>query len=132
MDKNYYILIDGIEIPVSEEIYREYYQPVWREAWRANTRSRKEYSYERMIEDGMQIADPEKLIEEIVADKLMLDKLFLALEMLSEDERDIIQYLFYDERTERDIASEFQIAQQTLHKKKNRILKKLRHLIENK
>ncbi|MCI8276279.1 MAG: hypothetical protein HFI66_11870 [Lachnospiraceae bacterium] len=39
--------------------------------------------------------------------------------------------MFYEERSEREIAKKYGISQAAIHKRKNRILEKLRKWIEN-
>lgn len=129
MEKAYYILIDGQEIPVSEEVYRAYKQPVWRESKRIKVRAEHEYSYEAMLDEGMEIADSQKLVEEIIEDQILLDMLYTALDQLTGDERDLIEALFQCGQTEREAADALDISHQAVHKKKIRILEKLRKLL---
>ena len=49
----------------------------------------------------------------------------------SEDEQYLIRQLFFEERTERDLAEELKIYHNAVHKRKNRILKKLKNILEN-
>ena len=46
---------------------------------------------------------------------------------LTKEERDFICALFFDEKTESDVAKALGVSQQAVHKRKNRILKKLKH-----
>lgn len=55
MKKEYYIkLSDGQIIPVTEEVYREYKRPQWRETKQKKVRQMREFSLEYMIENGME------------------------------------------------------------------------------
>lgn len=130
MGETYYIRINGENVPVSEEVYRAYRQPVWRETKRSEVRSDHEYSYERMLEDGMEIASRETLVENIVEDKLMLDMLLAALNELTADERNLIDALFYQGKSEREVAGEIGISSIAVHKRKHKILSKLRKLLK--
>ena len=120
MEKEYYILIDGQKIPVTEEVYRAYKQPVWRESKRAKVRAELEYSYDGMLEDGMEVASDE-LVEDIVADKLLLDTLLAELSELTEDDRSI-DALFYQVISERDLSKKTGVAQTAINYQKKRIL----------
>ena len=53
----------------------------------------------------------------------------MALKQLSEDEWVIIKMLFYDEMSERDTAKVLGISQVAVNKRKHRILKKLKKII---
>ena len=129
MDKEYFIVIDGEKIPVSEEVYHAFKRPAWAERKRRQVRADYERSLEQLAADGFEVSDESTLVDEIVEDKLMLDMLFSALDELTADERGLIDALFFDEKSEREVAALKNIAQQTVHKKKNRILKKLKKLI---
>lgn len=122
MGKDYYIVINGEKIAVSEEVYRAYKQPVWRESKRAKARADMEYSYSGMLEDGFEIASDDALVEDIVTDKLVLDMLLAALDELNDDDRRLIDALYYREQTERDVEKETGIPQTTINYQKKRIL----------
>lgn len=62
---------------------------------------------------------------------MQLEQLYKALSLLSEDEQYLIRQLFFEERTERDLAEELKIYHNAVHKRKNRILKKLKNILEN-
>lgn len=132
MEKERYIWLNGEKIYVSEEVYRAYYRPVWREAKQKETRDDMECSYDFMLEhdfDG-QAAEDQVLVDEIVADKLLLDELYAALAELTFDERGLIDALYFDEKSERELSSETGVPNPTIHSRKNAVLKKLRKLLE--
>lgn len=54
------------------------------------------------------------------------------LSFLDEDERKLIEYIYFLEMTEREIAKIYHISQPAIHKKKKKILKKLRNRLSNK
>ena len=70
-------------------------------------------------------------IVEQVEKRIMLDKLRTSLALLSEEELQMLISLFYLEMTERDLAREYQISQVAIHMRKQRILEKLKKLLEN-
>ena len=73
MDKEYNIkLPDGTLVPVTEEVYRVYKQSQWRESNRRRAVNERERSLEQ-VEEGVHIPSNEKLIEQIVEDKLLLE-----------------------------------------------------------
>ena len=73
MDKEYIIkLSDGTLVPVSEEVYRAYKQSQWRESNRRRAVYERERSLEQ-VEEGVHIQSNEKLIEQSVEDKLLLE-----------------------------------------------------------
>lgn len=54
-----------------------------------------------------------------------------ALSFLSEDEEKLIWLLFFEECTEREIAKEMGIYHNAVHKRKKRILQKLKNILKN-
>lgn len=90
----------------------------------------REDSYERLLEQDVQF-EGENQIEESVIQNIQLEQLHQALALLSEDEQYLIRQLFFEERTERDLAEELKIYHNAVHKRKNRILKKLKNVLEN-
>lgn len=125
MDKERYILLNGEKIFVSEEVYRAYYRPVWREAKQRKVRSEMECSFDTLKDGGIEAVSNEAPIDELILDKLMLDELYAALGDLTDAERDLINAIFYQEKSERDISSESGTPQTTINYRKNQILKLL-------
>ena len=129
MKKEYYVTINGERIPVSEEVYRAYKQPAWREHKRRTARAQTERSLDLLMEDGLDIADDRMLVDELVADKLLLDALLAALNELTVDERGLIDALNFHGLTERQAAELFDLSQKGVNKRKQRVLDKLRDLL---
>ena len=130
MSKDRYVWLDGVKVPVSEEVYRAYYRPVWREAKRKEVRDDTEYSLDALEESGFEATDS-ALVDDIVADKLLLDELYAALDELTDDERSLIDALFYKERSERNVAAERGVQRNTVVYHRNKILGKLKKILEN-
>jgi RNA polymerase sigma factor (sigma-70 family) len=132
MDKEYFIELNGRQIPVSKEVYYAFKRPAWKERKRRQVRAEKELSLEAFADAGFEIPSGQALVDEIVEDKLLLDMLFRALSELTNDERFLIDELFYQEKSERMVAKETGVSQNTVNYHKNRILEKLRRLLEKK
>ena len=90
----------------------------------------REDSYERLLEQEVQF-EGENQTEESVIRNMQLEQLYKALSLLSEDEQYLIKQLFFEERTECGLAEELKIYHNAVHKRKNRILKKLKNILEN-
>ena len=132
MDKEYFIELNGRQIPVSKEVYYAFKRPAWREHKRRQVRAEKELSLEAFADAGFEIPSGQTLVDEIVEDKLLLDMLSKALSELTDEERFLIDELFYQEKPERMVAKETGVSQNTVNYHKNRILEKLRRLLEKK
>jgi RNA polymerase sigma factor (sigma-70 family) len=127
--KDRYIIIGGEKVLVSEEVYRAFKRPAWAERKRRAVRAERERSLEAFMDAGLELPDNRALVAEIVEDKLLLDMLFEALAELTEDERGLIDALFYADKSEREIAAETGRSKTSVHKQKARILDKLKKLL---
>jgi len=149
-----YIPISGEPILVPDEVSRAYWRLVWAErkrkerekrcvisAGRGGTkrctddcnkcdkqRTGSVLSLDKFAEDGFEVADPVDLAE-LVADQVLLEQLVTALDELEQDERSLIDALFYKERTERDYAAEIGISHQAVGKRKQKVIEKLRGIM---
>jgi len=130
MSKTFYIQIGNKKVPVSEEIYRAFKRPVWVERKRRKVRADHERSLERFFADGYDIPAAEPLVEDIVVDKLSRDMLMAALDELTDDERNLIDALFFEGKSERTVASELGLSQKGVNKRRHRIIEKLRDLMD--
>ena len=133
MEKEYYIKVnDWTKVPVTEEIYRCYRRQQWNESKRRKIRADMEYSYELMVESAIdgKCASKQKLTEDIVMDKLLLELLMEALDTLNSDERILIDGLYFLGETERELSSHLGVSQQLLHYHKKEILNKLKKLLK--
>ena len=61
----------------------------------------------------------------------LLDCLREAVQALKDDERQLIEHIFFDGLTERETASIFKISQQAVAKRKQKIIKKLQKRLVN-
>ena len=130
MAKDYFIVIDGENVPVSEEVYRSFKRPLWAERKRRQVRAERELSLEQFADAGFDVPDETALVDEIVEDKMLLEMLFAALAELTEDERGLIAALFFEEKSERDVAACSGRSKTSVHKQKEKILQKLRNLLK--
>ena len=83
-----------------------------------------------MIDDNArQFSDAGESVEDAVLRKLAEDELHRALEKLTDEEYALVYALFFEGKTERSYAKELGVSQVAVHKKKQRILKKLKEII---
>jgi len=137
MKKQFYLPIKGEKVPVSEETYRAYKQPVWKEKKRIQRETADgtiPLSLDKLIDDalanesegrnGFDIPSDED-VEAAVCQQAILDALFEAIEELSEEEKVLIHDIFYMGKTEREIAASVGITQKAINKRKTKLLGKL-------
>lgn len=77
------------------------------------------------------LIDHSEDVAEQVAHKMMIEKLTAVLPLLTDDERELIQAIYFDEMTEREYAEKTGVYRNAVHKRKVRILEKLKKLLEN-
>ncbi len=150
-----YIPVDGQQIPVTEEVYRADKRPAWAERKRrerekrcvvSNGRGRTKrctadcsqcdkqrtgsvLSLDKFLEDGYEAADTLDLAE-LVADKLLLEELYAALEELDPDNRRIME-LFSIGKSEREIAADMGLSQKAISKRKTKLFAQLRERLQD-
>ena len=91
----------------------------------------REDSLDRLMDDNAeQFADRHESVEDMVLRRISIEWLYKALDTLTERERKLIEALFFEEMTEREVAHSLGISHPAVHKHKNKILKKLKHFLE--
>ncbi|MDD4509326.1 MAG: sigma-70 family RNA polymerase sigma factor [Oscillospiraceae bacterium] len=92
----------------------------------------REDSLDRLMDNNAeQFPDAAETVEEAVFCRMTEKAVHKALSLLSEKERDLILALFFENKTERDVAAELGISQPAVHKRKNKILAQLKLFLEN-
>lgn len=77
------------------------------------------------------IADPKVNVEEEVLHNLLLEKLDSALSKLTKEELWLIDMLYTQLKSEREIASELGVSQKAVNKRKSKLLANLKKILEN-
>lgn len=129
MENTKYIYVGGEKVYVSDEIYKVYKQQKNREEYlRRLDVEFLDFNFTEnySIED---IEDESINVEKIVETKILIDQLQKAMETLSDDEREIIKRLYFDDEPLRKVAKSRNVSHPALIKKRDRILKKLREMI---
>lgn len=127
--------IKAILVPCSEEEYRATHRDIWREAkreQRLNEYSEKrnitrcsldnlidEYDIHPLGEDGRDLV--ENLIKEDQTSKLKI-----SMQLLNEEEKELIRYKFYEEKTEMEISKLIGVSQKTVNNRLRKIYMKLK------
>lgn len=92
----------------------------------------REDSLDRLMDDNAaQYADGDESVEDAVFRRITAETLYAALEKLPVAERTLMIALYFEGKTERELAMKIGISQPAVHKKKNKILKKLKVFLEN-
>lgn len=137
------IRVGKIKVPVTDEMYKEYYKMKCRERYMEEDikvgssivdpetgavigyKPSKEDSIQRLMDKGQDFAD-EKSLEDIVVDKAMLLILREAMKELDRQELELIQYLYAEQMTVREAAKKMGSSHVTVMNKRDKLLDKLR------
>ena len=140
-ENKYTLLVNKKRISVSEEVYKAYYQQKEREDYLDKISKKHDMFFVECEKKGIQVEYILSLTEESIKDKLieaedklikmeMLAKLPEAVKKLSEQERLLIDNLFFNGKSQRRLSTETGIPLMTISDRKRRILKKLKKLLE--
>ena len=126
----------GVLIEVSEKNYKEYYRIRRRQKYIDEcSRENGEFSYDSLDTEEMNgeeiLVDRTIDVAEQAEKSIMTDKLRNILSLLSDEERRLINEIYFEEQTERDLAKKYHMSQVAIHKRKTKILEKLKKFLEN-
>lgn len=143
MSKNIVSVYDTItkryvEIEVSEKI-RTYYN---RTQWNIDDNNKSFYKHEIQfsalkgningeLENFQEFRTENDDVERRVIQNIKCEKLYSCLNELSEDERRLIFAIYFENKTENEVAYFLHTTQQNINKKKRRILCKLNKLLKS-
>ena len=140
---DYHLYINGQAVPVSEKLYQVYKHFERKEEYftydlKAEKFSRKTASFLPSREDSSERrreADQPFAIQEVSV-QVQVEKLLdaemvrKALSFLNPEERELINLLFYQEKTEQEVGGLLHISQQAVNKRKRAVLIKLRKFLK--
>lgn len=133
--KKYQLPAGGKMVDVTEEQYRAFYKYKRREKYlEERDQKHKLYHYsdldtDELLGEEMFSYPNEESIEERIADRLLIDSLLRCVGKLPEEDQELIHALYYQGKSERACADEFGISQKTINNQRNRILDKLRGMM---
>ena len=134
--KEYYLHVKGKAVPVSEEVYKAYWKItehekyLQRKDWKHNVIPFLGLDHDGHFIDN--IIDEKIDLEKIVEVKMQIEELHRALNSLTEEERDIITAIFFREESLRSIGERKNRSYQAIGKRRDKILEKLRKILEDK
>jgi RNA polymerase sigma factor (sigma-70 family) len=125
----YTLIVKGKRIPVTYDVYKAYYQEFEHEKYLKNKAARHEHSLEQFIETGVSIEfmciDSLTPVEDEVVKSEQLNYLHYCLDKLSEEEQKIIRGIFFEEKTEKELAQQLRISASSVGHRKRKILRAL-------
>lgn len=134
-NKRFFIPLHGMLMEVEERDYQEFYKTERRQRYlREESRINGEISFDMLATDEFKgkeiIVNSREDVAQEVENKIMLDDLSSALDMLTDEERELLQELYFEERTERELANQKNVSQVAIHKRKLRVLDKIKRFLE--
>lgn len=90
----------------------------------------REDSYERLLEENRQFASEIESVEDAAVKAVMIEKMLSCLTLLTSEEQNLIEKLFFNGKSERQVSAETGIPYMTIHDRKVKILGKLKKLLE--
>lgn len=119
-----------VEVEVTDE-FAALYEQMDEEEKRVNRKeTRRHQSLETLVEGGFQIADPDSDIEETLIKQHDIDRLYRALAVLTDDQKWLVEQVFYCGRKQSEIAVELGVCKQALNNRITRVIKKIKKFLD--
>ena len=118
-----------IDIEVTDEFAMQYEQIEADEKRINRKETRRHQSLETLIEGGFQIADQESDIEEKAFQNDDIEQLYKAFAVLTEEQKWLVEQVYYHNRKQTEIAAELGICKQALNNRIARILEKIKKIL---
>ena len=134
--EKYLINIQGQLIEVSPDVYYVYFRMRRQEQWQEEKKKEhKVLSYDALdtgesqgIENIEDTTAP--TMEEIVSARELRDRVRNAIALLPKAERELIQAIYYNELSEREVAAREGVSQNKINKQRQKILSKLKLILD--
>ena len=135
--------LDKLFIPVQGcllEVVREQYADFYKDKERWRYLKKLDTNHSLLSLEGFTDSEGNALdfiidetvdVAETVVRAVMVDRLKVAFPLLSDGEQALIQAIFFEELSEREVGLRLGITQSVVNKRKAKILAKLRTIIEN-
>ena len=125
------------DVEVTREVYNEFRRGEWRIEKNDDKHRTNETPFSELIggDDGAfenfcEFIDNSQNPELIFAEHAKIQALYSAVSMLSDLDKQLLQALFFDGLTEREYAELTGVYRNAVHKRKVRILEKLKNFME--
>ena len=135
-EKTYYIKIQDVVVEVTKTVYHAYYR-MERHARHLEEKDRQHglVSYHALDtedtqgEETLPSPDAASVEDEAIA-HILRDRLHACLELLPSQEWELIQALYFEELSERDLARKTGVPQRTIHDRKKKAIAHLKTMLK--
>ena len=129
----YVITVDGVDVEVPIEVYQAYAQADRKERYGYEREDGLLLSLDRLTEDGMHLSyltgQHVESAEDTAIRDLMIKQVMDAVLLLSEEERELIDQLFFQDTSARELARTIGVYHRTIIYRRDKVLEKLRRLM---
>lgn len=134
--EKYFLPLHGMLMEVTKEEYKLYYKEKRRERYIAEqAKEVGAFSYDALTTDEFNgediLVDVNNSPEEEAEQHLMVEMLLGLFQKLNPDEQALIKAIYFDGMSEREYAAKLGIYHNAVHKRKLKILEKLKKLMKN-
>ncbi|WP_347162043.1 sigma-70 family RNA polymerase sigma factor [Peptostreptococcus anaerobius] len=134
MPKEYYLYVNGQRVKVSEQIYKVYWREKEHEKYLEQVDKKNHLLFFSSLDhDGNfvdNLADESVDVEKIIETQILIETVRKAVSRLNDEERDIIERLYFNHETLSSVARSKKVSYQAIQWRKNNILKKLKVLLK--
>ena len=134
MPKEYYLYVNGQRVEVSEQIYKVYWREKEHEKYLEQVDKKNHLLFFSSLDhDGNfvdNLADESVDVEKIIETRILIETVRKAMSRLNDEERDIIERLYFNDETLSSVARSKKVSYQAIQWRKNNILKKLKVLLK--
>ena len=134
MAKEYYLYVRGQMVKVSEDIYKVYWREKEHEKYLEQVDKKNHLLFFSSLDhDGNfvdNLADESVDVEKIIETQILIETVRKAMSGLNDEERDIIERLYFNDETLSSVARSKKVSYQAIQWRKNNILKKLKVLLK--
>ena len=134
MPKEYYLYVNGQRVKVSEQIYKVYWREKEHEKYLEQVDKKNHLLFFSSLDhDGNfvdNLADESVDVEKIIETQILIETVRKAVSRLNDEERDIIERLYFNDETLSSVARSKKVSYQAIQWRKNNILKKLKVLLK--
>ena len=134
MPKEYYLYVNGQKVKVSEQIYKVYWREKEHEKYLEQVDKKNHLLFFSSLDhDGNfvdNLADESVDVEKIIETQILIETVRNAVSRLNDEERDIIERLYFNDETLSSVARSKKVSYQAIQWRKNNILKKLKVILK--
>ena len=134
MVKEYYLYVRGQKVKVSEDIYKVYWREKEHEKYLEQVDKKNHLLFFSSLDhDGNfvdNLADESVDVKKIIETQILIETVRKAMSGLNDEERDIIERLYFNDETLSSVARSKKVSYQAIQWRKNNILKKLKVLLK--